>query len=395
MFKDTPEPADYCVVDSSPENRLSQFERLTLTGGVELDRALAWISKQFGSFSYQTKLESLAVEKFFDAARFYTEPSPSHIDWMKHPGKFFERPSKAPAVQETTFHGLQDGEVVDLSFASTYKPQNPDFEKDFYACTPNLTSYARMWRHHGAARPTIVAIHGWSMGDQRVNSLAFMPGFFYQLGFDVALIELPYHGRRRSPGERAANAFLFPSIDVVRTNEAMGQVISDLRNLGLYLNARGVKEVGCMGMSLGAYVGSLWAALDTLSFCVPIVPMVSMAEVAWEIITRDENFAELREAGLTLDLLQETYGVHCPLTHIPQTPKDRMLIIAGIGDKIVPPRQPRLLWEHWKRPHLLWFRGGHVAQFKRSKAFAEVVGFFEGLGLTDARSKPAPSTASS
>lgn len=167
----------------------------------------------------------------------------------------------------------------------------------------------------------------------------------------------------------------------------MAQVISDLRNLSLYLQSRGVREVGCMGMSLGAYVGSLWAALDKVAFCIPIVPMVSMAEVAWEIITRDPSFVALREAGLSLDLLHDIYKVHCPLSYAPQTEKNRVLIIAGIGDKIVPPRQPRLLWEHWKRPHLLWFRGGHVAQFKRSKAFSEVVQFFDGLGLTAAQFK--------
>lgn len=386
MFKDTPEPADFCIVDSSPENRLSQFERLTLTGGAELDRALAWISKQFGSFSYQHRLETLDVERFFDAARFYTDPSHIH-DWSKTPSRYFVKPEQVPVVRETTFHGLSDGEVVDLSFKSTYQPQNAAFHEEYSTCLANQTVFARMWRHHGVARPTIIAIHGWTMGDQRVNSLAFMPGFFYQLGFDVALIELPYHGRRRPKTGADLNGFLFPSIDVVRTNEAMAQVISDLRNLSLYLQSRGVREVGCMGMSLGAYVGSLWAALDKVAFCIPIVPMVSMAEVAWEIITRDPSFVALREAGLSLDLLHDIYKVHCPLSYAPQTEKNRVLIIAGIGDKIVPPRQPRLLWEHWKRPHLLWFRGGHVAQFKRSKAFSEVVQFFDGLGLTAAQFK--------
>lgn len=379
MFKDTPEPADFCVLDSSPENRLSQFERLTLTGGAELDRALAWISKQFGAFSYQHRLAALDLERFFEAARFYTDPAQAQ-GWGKQAGRFFVKPETPPNVRETKFHGLRDGEIVDLSFPSTYQPQNPAFTQAYAECTANQTVFARMWRHHGEARPTIVAIHGWTMGDQRVNSLAFMPGFFYQLGFDVALIELPYHGRRKPKNEGDLNGFLFPSIDVVRTNEAMGQVVSDLRNLSLHLQSRGVRDIGCMGMSLGAYVGSLWAALDRLAFCIPIVPMVSMAEVAWEIVTRDENFNALRDAGMTLDLLHEIYQVHCPLTHTPQTEKNRVLIIAGIGDKIVPPRQPRLLWEHWKRPHLLWFRGGHVAQFKRSKAFAEVVQFFEALG---------------
>lgn len=380
MFEDTPEPADFCVVDSAPDTRLSQFERLTLTGGAELDRALSWISKQLGSFSYRHEAEKLDHRAFFEAARFYTESEQAKKTWVPKPGTFFLPADQKPGVRERVFHGFRDGEIVDLDFDSQYRPHFPGFAERYAAETENLKVHARLWRHHERSRPTIVAVHGWTMGDQRINSLAFMPGLFYRMGFDVALIELPYHGRRKPVQKGELNGFLFPAIDVGRTNEAMGQAISDLRYLRSYLESNGASEVGCMGMSLGAYVGSLWAALDKLAFCIPIVPMVSMAEVAWELITRDEGFKSLREEGLSFELLRDVYRPHCPLSHIPQTEKARMLIIAGIGDKIVPPRQPRLLWDHWKRPQLLWFRGGHVAQFKRSKSFSEVVHFFSGLG---------------
>lgn len=384
MFEDRPDPADYCIVDSSPESRLSQFERLTLTGGAELDRALSWIAKQLSTFSYQYPATTIDIQAVFSSIEFYTRSPQALSCWSRRPEEFFQAPTATPVVTESVFHGLADGTVLDISFDSSYAPRNPAFLPEFNSRPENKKVHARVWRHEGSGRPTIVAIHGWTMGDQRINSLAFMPGLFYKLGFDVALIELPYHGRRKPRDGGDLDGFLFPSMDITRTNEAMGQAISDLRNLRSYLQCRGAGPVGCIGMSLGAYVGCLWAALDELAFCVPIVPMISMAEVAWEVLTRDAQFKPVLDAGLTLDQLRGAFQFHCPLSYVPRTGKDRLLVIAGIGDRIVPPRQPRLLWDHWKRPQLLWFRGGHVAQFKRSQAFGEVLRFFSGLGFTPA-----------
>lgn len=380
VYKDS-EPADYCIIGGSPESRLSQFERLTLTGGEELERALNWASKQFASFDFQNKLGAFDEKVFFETARRYAERNSWNEGWYDDPARYFVKPTELPTVTERIFHGLKDGEIYDASYVSSYQARYEGFSSELDKFAENKFEHVRMWRHRDKGRPALVAIHGWTMGDQRINSLAFLPGLFYQLGFDVALVELPYHGRRRPQKESDLGGFLFPSIDLVRTNETMGQVISDLRELRLYLERDGASSVGCVGMSLGAYIGVLWASLDSLGFCVPIVPMVSMAELAWEIITRDNGLAGLREHGLTLDLLEQVYRVHCPLTYLPKTAKDRMLIIAGIGDQIVPSRQPKLLWDHWKRPRISWFQGGHVAQLKRSRVFQEITSFFGDLKL--------------
>lgn len=382
MFDEKSEPADFCVLNNAPGSRLSQFERLTLTGGLELERALAWISRQLTSFTYTHRAESFQAQEFFDAAAFYSKGAAS---WLSQPTMFFAPPESPPVVEEVAVHGLQDGEIVDVRFPSCHRPLYEPYREEAQRYPENQIVHTRIWRHREGNRPTIVAVHGWTMGDQRINSLAFMPGLFYRLGFDVALVELPFHGRRKPALAGDLNGFLFPSLHLGRTNESMGQAISDLRSLKLYLEQRGSTAVGCIGMSLGAYLGALWGTLDELAFCVPIVPMVSMAEVAWEVITREPSFEPLLRSGVTLDTLEGAYRVHCPLSYPPQTKRERVLILAGIGDKIVPPRQPKLLWDHWKRPRLLWFRGGHVAQFKRSQTFSDVLSFFQDLGYGPAR----------
>lgn len=171
---------------------------------------------------------------------------------------------------------------------------------------------------------------------------------------------------------------LFPNGDLARTNEALGQIISDLRELSAFLGSHGAQNIGCVGMSLGAYVSALWASLDPLSFCIPIVPVVSMSDMAWRLMRNDR---ELRRQGMSRDLLERAYRLHSPLTYTPKIERDKVLILAGLADRVVPSAQPRLLWEHWGRPEIQWFRGGHLAQFRSKRAMARIIKFFGANGL--------------
>lgn len=365
-------PSDFCMVDSKPETRLSAFERLTLTGGSELERALAWFMKQVAGFAYSPHIGDLSVHDAFEASKFYADSR-----WAS-PESFFIQPTALPVFSAHIIHGLEDGEILDLSFESQYEVQNPKFKIEFDSQPENKIVHARYWRHHSGALGTVIALHGWTMGDQRTNSLALLPGVFYRAGLDVALIELPYHGRRRPAGSGKTD--FFPSSHLIKTNEGMGQAVSDLRCLAWYLRAQGSKFVGAVGMSLGAYIASLWASLDPLEFCVPIVPLASMAELAWEILTRDPVFEGLKKEGLTLELLKSIYRIHSPLSYQLRIPKERVMIIAGIGDEIISPRHPKMLWDHWGRPTIHWIGGGHFTHMKRAKAFEEVLRFLRSLG---------------
>jgi hypothetical protein len=51
-------------------------------------------------------------------------------------------------------------------------------------------------------------------------------------------------------------------------------------------------------------------------------------------------------------------------------PKDRLMIVAGLGDRMAPPEQSELLWEHWGRPEIHWFPGSHLLHFGRGRYLA-------------------------
>ncbi len=365
--------SDFCLLDGrSEEYRLSKFERLTLIGGEELEKALEWISGQVAKLHKDRDLGRLHGKQFANSHEYYCADQ-----WKQNPASFFIQPQSTPEVREVPLHGLPDGQVIDLHFPSSYRVQYPAAKRDFYSYKKNSTVHARMWKHTLPARGTIIAVHGWTMGDQRINALAFKPGYFYNLGLDVVLVELPFHGRR---SEKVS----FPGTNLARTNEAIAQAISDLRELKQFLEMRGCKQVGCIGISLGGYIASLWASLDPLSFCVPIVPMVCMGEVAWGFISKAPKLkARLEGLGFSEQSFKQTFAMHSPLSFTPKVPRTHQMIIAGLGDEIVSPRHPHQLWTHWGEPKIHWFSGGHVAQFKDSKAFLELGRFFENLGLAD------------
>ena len=73
-----------------------------------------------------------------------------------------------------------------------------------------------------------------------------------------------------------------------------------------------------------------------------------------------------RLSGIPADGLASALAVHSPLTYAPLLPKDRLMVVAGLGDRMAPPEQSLLLWEHWQRPELHWFPGSHIVHFGRT-----------------------------
>ena len=96
-------------------------------------------------------------------------------------------------------------------------------------------------------------------------------------------------------------------------------------------------------MSLGGYTSALIACVDDrIQAVIPNVPVVTPDR------TVDEWFpanyvVRLRDriAGTDDELVTAAAMYHSPLNYPPLVPKDRRLIIAGLGDRLAPPRAGR------------------------------------------------------
>jgi pimeloyl-ACP methyl ester carboxylesterase len=260
--------------------------------------------------------------------------------------------------------------VTDLSFESLYRPTLATYRAEHARYQANLTAHARWWRRTSErVAPTVILLHGWSQGPFWMVERMLERAAWHAAGFDVAALELPFHGQRApapaDDDDRAlgpASGLYFPSPHIARTNEGFGQAIADLRQLGRELRARGAPAIGVAGVSLGGYVAALWASLDDdLAFALTLAPAVELAAL---MATHGRGAAAWRRAaaaGVDADLLADAFACHAPRTRAPRLPPQRLFVIAGRGDQITGGAQAEQLARH-QGTEVRWFAGGHVAQ---------------------------------
>jgi hypothetical protein len=129
---------------------------------------------------------------------------------------------------------------------------------------------------------------------------------------------------------------------------------------------------------------------DRLAFAIPNVPVVSFADLVleWQPIgwllrtalsTMRKDLAEARR--LT--------AVSCPLTYRPAIPRERLMIVGGVGDRLAPPKHSLLLWEHWDRCRIHWFPGSHLIHLDRGEYLLEMARFMSEIGFLSPPSLPA------
>jgi dienelactone hydrolase len=286
---------------------------------------------------------------------------------LDRPDHFFGEPDAPESIRVEWLESLGDGgERLRLSFESTYEIFDPAFESTYRQHSPNEVVHAHLWRHGDRERPTIVGLHCWCGGRLWMEELVFAADDFYEAGYDVALMTLPFHGDRTPAGALFSGQY-FPSPDLQRTNEAFGEAIWNLRSLTKWLRSHGQEgPIGLMGGSLGGYTTALAVSLtDMYDFAIPVVAPASFADVIWWHGEGREMHDRAKEAGLTLEGFRRAWSLHTPLHHDLQLATDRVLLIGAAGDAIVRPAQVLSLWRHWNEPEMHWFQGGHLLHFGR------------------------------
>jgi hypothetical protein len=135
----------------------------------------------------------------------------------------------------------------------------------------------------------------------------------------------------------------------------------DVRRAISWIRTQGGTRVGVHGMSLGAYVTSLLATLEpTLDVVVAGAPLCDIPHL-FEYHSPPSVMRKAKEVGIFADQLQRVHRVVSPLAGPPLTPKERLYIYAGLGDRMSPPSQAHRLWRHWGEPRVLWYQGSHIA----------------------------------
>jgi pimeloyl-ACP methyl ester carboxylesterase len=121
---------------------------------------------------------------------------------------------------------------------------------------------------------------------------------------------------------------------------------------------------------------------DRLSFAIPNVPVVSLADLVLEwqpigVLLR----GALATMGMELAEARRLVAASSPLTYPPVLPSERLMIVAGVGDRLAPPKHSRILWDHWRRCRIHWFPGSHIIHMDRGAYLTEMARFMVGRGF--------------
>jgi pimeloyl-ACP methyl ester carboxylesterase len=295
-----------------------------------------------------------------DAMRFYAE-----LAATKNPQISFPRPTQLPRVASRAAGPAAEliahGRVDNIVFRSSFEAINPTQRERRRGYTRNNMVHAQHWRHDDGPHPTLCLIHGFMGSAYLFNGLFFSLPWFYRAGYDVLLYTLPFHGRRAEKNSPYSGYGFFMD-GFAGFAESMAQSVHDFRSVLDYLEFTGVDRIALTGMSLGGYTSALIAGVDDrIQAVIPNVPVVT-PEAAFDDWFPANLLVRLGEvlAHTDKDLAAAAYGYHSPLNYAPLVPKERRLIIAGLGDRLAPPQQAEKLWEHWDRCGFHWFPGNHI-----------------------------------
>ncbi|HBZ69002.1 MAG TPA: hypothetical protein DEP35_04340 [Deltaproteobacteria bacterium] len=301
---------------------------------------------------------------------------------QREPARFFafEPPPRPFAKVDHERRMITGGEAVGRALRSGYRPCDVAGVRPSSA-TDEWIVFEHWMHRRQPPRGTVVGLHGFTMGRPRIDALVLFASQWFARGLDVALLTLPHHGAR-TPADARFSGERFAVPHVANLAEAVRQAMYEIRLLIDWLRETTGAPVGLLGVSLGGYLSALAASLwDDLDFVVPMVPPVCMGDLAWRFFLMSRRYRGGLPPAFSQQELRASFRVHSPLAHPLRVPRERALIVAGRGDRIVPPEHPHALWEHWGRPSIHWFSGGHLTPFGRGRIVEAIDLHLERLGV--------------
>lgn len=235
--------------------------------------------------------------------------------------------------------------------------RNMSFQEKFLQAEANSRCYARRYfRKTAQPRPVLIALHGYGGGHFRAEEWMWPIRESLDLGFDLVIMVLPYHGPRIESRRRYFPP-RFPSRDIRFTIEALRQTYFDVAALHDWLRREGCARIGLTGVSLGAYCSALIATLEsTLSSVIHVTPLGCMATLS----DRQSRFiGTQREQEEQRVVFGRAFDPVNPLRRKPLVHPDEVIVIAGEGDGITGLHHARLLADHFQCTQQN-FPGGHI-----------------------------------
>ena len=290
--------------------------------------------------------------------------------WIEDPTSYHAEPPPLEKVKRES--GGSGAGFEKVRFPSLYEPHPEEPGRGrWLSYERNRAAHAWLLRHPGAPRPWLVCLHGIRMGSPKGDIPHFRPEYLHhELGLNLVIPVLPIHGPRRV-GPVSGDRIL--SGDVMDGLHAGAQAMWDVRRLmGWLRETQEAPAVGTLGHSLGGYAAALLAGLAQVDCSVVANPATDPSRLFWRnalsLVTRC-----LKTEGIREEDSARLLRVVSPLAFAPLVPKERLAVLHGVTDRVVPAVEAASLWEHWDRPRIDWQEGSHrdLLRAPETRAFFE------------------------
>jgi hypothetical protein len=156
-------------------------------------------------------------------------------------------------------------------------------------------------------------------------------------GVTCVQLSLPYHDERRTSGVAFARELACENLGL--TIAANRQAVLDARACLTWLEQEGYRRIGIVGLSIGASIGSIVAAVDPRVRAAALLLMADdFADVVWTGSATRHVRASL-ERAFTRDEVRSAWSIISPASHAARLSArlDRLLIVSGELDTVFAP----------------------------------------------------------
>jgi hypothetical protein len=227
------------------------------------------------------------------------------------------------------------------------------------------TAFFEMVLPRKASRETPICIHFAATGDEgfarRRQALA-LP--LLRDGIGSLILENPYYGRRRPPGQHKKMLNRFSDLWAMG-----GAAVEEGRSLMQWLRREGYERLGVCGISMGGSMAARVAVLEETpvamigcvtahSASVVFTEGILKNYLAWEVLNRG-----LDSDGPAITLMRELLDLTDLRRYPPLRRPEAAFLVAASHDAYIPPSSAAMLHAHWPGSTMRWLATGHVGAF--------------------------------
>lgn len=193
-------------------------------------------------------------------------------------------------------------------------------------------------------------------------------------GFNVALIDTPFHMSRKRPGCLSGEGFFSP--DLQEMQSTFRQAAADSIALVRWLRREFGRPVSIWGTSLGGCIAGLTATQERdLAAVVLMEPLDNPGDALRVLPACHEIRSEVIRHGMDPEHIPQALQGVAPSSYRPSVPAERILFVTPLWDRVVPTQFQVNFWEAWGKPRRIAIQSGHVTLAANRALTAQIVDF--------------------